>query len=175
MVKKILPGKDKNKEKKISNKKKAVAPAKPKKMIMPKQELVPTEVKEFDDPLRHIDPIMEDIFTIEDENDDEEYEVSHNINKIQFPQLEPVEETKKLEEDVFSNIPVSITVELGRSEISLKEVYELSEGSIIELSRYVGEPLDLVVNGQIIATGEVVSVDNNYGLRITEVISKAVK
>ena len=51
------------------------------------------------------------------------------------------------------------------------EVYELTEGSIIELDRLVGEPLDLVVNGQIIAQGEVVAIDNNYGFRITNIVS----
>lgn len=66
-------------------------------------------------------------------------------------------------------------MELGRSHVSLKEVFELSEGSIIELERLVGEPLDLVVNGQVVAQGEVVAIDNNYGLRVTNVISAAKK
>ncbi|MFA5880291.1 MAG: flagellar motor switch protein FliN [Candidatus Margulisiibacteriota bacterium] len=137
--------------------------------------------KEFDDPLKNIDPIMEDIFSTGDEEDkldNEDLSVIEDntvpsISKIQFPMLEVSEENKKIEEDIFSSIPVSVTVELGRSELSLKDVYELRDGSIIELSRFVGEPLDLVINGQIIAHGEVVSVDNNYGLRITEIIAKA--
>ena len=68
---------------------------------------------------------------------------------------------------------MTVSVELGRSQISLKEVLDLSEGSIVELQRLVGEPLDLVVNGQIIAQGEVVAIDNNYGLRITNVIARS--
>ena len=57
------------------------------------------------------------------------------------------------------------------SKISLKEIFELSEGAIIELERMVGEPLDLVVNGQVVAQGEVVAIDNNYGLRVTGIKS----
>ena len=73
---------------------------------------------------------------------------------------------------MLHNIPVNLSVELGRTKISLKEVMDLNEGSIIELERLVGEPLDLVVNGQIIAQGEVVAIDNNYGLRITNVVAQ---
>ena len=75
----------------------------------------------------------------------------------------------------FSNIPVKISAELGRSQLSLKDVYDLSEGSIVELERLVGEPLDLVINGQAIAQGEVVAVDNKYGLRITNLIQTSPK
>lgn len=72
--------------------------------------------------------------------------------------------------DVFGNIPVEVTVQMGKSKISLKEVMELSKGSVIELSKVAGEPLDLLVNGQLIGRGEVVAIDDNYGIRVTEVI-----
>lgn len=146
------------------------------KKATPKKEKIEKEKREFDDPLKNIDPIMEDIFSIEEDDPevvDNEENSAPSISRIQFPQLEAADENKKVEEDIFSNIPVTVTVELGRSELSLKEVYELRDGSIIELSRFVGEPLDLVINGQVIAHGEVVSVDNNYGLRITEIVAKA--
>lgn len=93
------------------------------------------------------------------------------VDDIQFPNLTKNVSDQKVGNDVFSNIPVSVSVELGRSRVSLKEVFELTEGSIIELERLVGEPLDLVVNGQIIAQGEVVAIDNNYGFRVTNIIS----
>ena len=67
---------------------------------------------------------------------------------------------------------MNVSVELGRAKISLKEVFELTEGAIIELDRLVGEPLDLVVNGQVVAQGEVVAIDNSYGLRVTNIIAK---
>lgn len=94
------------------------------------------------------------------------------VDGIQFPSLEKGLSAKKFNSDVFSNIPVEVTVELGRTKISLKDLYELSEGSIIELERLAGEPLDLVVNGQIVAQGEVVAIDENYGLRITNIVAR---
>ncbi|MBT5855673.1 flagellar motor switch protein FliN [bacterium] len=96
-----------------------------------------------------------------------------NIAQIEFPDLGSDQVGgKRFEDDIFSNIPVKVSVELGRSKLSLKEVYELTEGSIIELERLVGEPLDLVINGQVIAQGEVVAIDNKYGLRIKTLVSK---
>ncbi|RAP38741.1 flagellar motor switch protein FliN [Candidatus Marinamargulisbacteria bacterium SCGC AAA071-K20] len=93
------------------------------------------------------------------------------ISGVQFPDIEMEQSEDKMNSGIFSNIPVDVAVELGRSHVSLKEVFELTEGSIIELERLVGEPLDLVVNGQVVAQGEVVAIDNNYGLRVTNVIS----
>jgi flagellar motor switch protein FliN/FliY len=78
----------------------------------------------------------------------------------------------KLEAKTLGDIPVEVTVELGRTQMSLREVLELQEGSVIELDRLAGEPLDLKVGGQLIAQGEVVAVDDYYGLRITNVIVK---
>lgn len=97
------------------------------------------------------------------------------VSDVRFPTLTDSEKGQPVELDIFANIPVNLSVELGRSQISLKEVYELTEGSIIELERLVGEPLDLVVNGQVIAQGEVVAIDNNYGLRITNIVASAQK
>jgi flagellar motor switch protein FliN len=94
-----------------------------------------------------------------------------SVADVEFPVLTPNASGQKLEEDVFSRIPVTVSVELGRCQVSLKDVLELSDGAIVELDRLVGEPLDLVVNGQVIAQGEVVAVDNNYGLRITAIKS----
>jgi flagellar motor switch protein FliN/FliY len=94
------------------------------------------------------------------------------VSGIQFPTLEKGLSAKKFNNEVFSNIPVEVTVELGRTKISLKDLYELSEGSIIELERLAGEPLDLVVNGQTVAQGEVVAIDENYGLRITHIVAR---
>ena len=134
--------------------------------------------KEFDDPLNEIDPVMNQAFSgtaskvesAEVQQDSGSYNVSN-----EFPDLTEtnVTESESLNQNVFKNIPVTVSVELGRSQISLKEVLDLSEGSIVELQRLVGEPLDLVVNGQIIAQGEVVAIDNNYGLRITNVIARS--
>jgi flagellar motor switch protein FliN len=125
------------------------------------------EKKGFEDPLGDIDPVMQQAFSVENKNLD----FTNPVSEIQFPMLNSDESGSSVEVDVFSNIPVRVSVELGRSQISLKEVFELTEGSIIELERLVGEPLDLVVNGQVIAHGEVVAIDNNYGFRVTSIIS----
>ncbi len=95
-----------------------------------------------------------------------------DVKKIKFPELERMERGGKLEGRTLGDIPVQVTVELGRTQMTLREVLELSEGSVIELDRLAGEPLDLKVGGQLIAQGEVVAVDDYYGLRITNVIVK---
>lgn len=131
----------------------------------------------FEDPLDDVDPIMAEAFSTGEVAPSHEEEISSpdsdSVSDIQFPVFDEEVQGQQLHLDVFSNIPVNLSVELGRSEISLKEVYELTEGSIIELDRMVGEPLDLVVNGQVVAQGEVVAIDNNYGLRITTVVAKS--
>jgi len=94
------------------------------------------------------------------------------VKRIRFPELEKLERGGKLEGKTLGDIPVQVTVELGRTSMTLREVLELQEGSIVELDRLAGEPLDLKVGGQLIAQGEVVAVDDYYGLRITNVIVK---
>ena len=94
------------------------------------------------------------------------------IKRIKFPELENKETGKRVEEKTLGDIPVQAVVELGRTNLTLREVLELSEGSIIELDRLAGEPLDVKVGGQLVAQGEVVAVDDYYGLRITNVYIK---
>lgn len=73
--------------------------------------------------------------------------------------------------ELILDIPLDVTVELGRVRMLIKEVLELSSGSIIELDRVAGEPVDLLVNGRLIAKGEVVVIEDNFGIRITEIMS----
>lgn len=94
------------------------------------------------------------------------------VKNVRFPEFDEGEKGEKVESHVLGDIPVQATVELGSTELSLKEILELSEGSIIELNRLAGEPLDLKVGGQLVAQGEVVAVDDYYGLRITNVVMK---
>jgi flagellar motor switch protein FliN/FliY len=94
------------------------------------------------------------------------------VKKVNFPELDEGERGAKLGGKALGEIPVQVNVELGGSQMTLKEVLELSEGSIIELDRLAGEPLDLKVGGQLIAQGEVVAIDDYYGLRITNVLIK---
>jgi flagellar motor switch protein FliN/FliY len=75
--------------------------------------------------------------------------------------------------DLIMDIPLDVSVELGRVQMLIKDVLELATGSIVELERVAGEPVDLLVNGQLIAKGEVVVIEDNFGIRITEIISPA--
>lgn len=69
------------------------------------------------------------------------------------------------------NVPLQVTVELGRTEQSVRELLELNVGSIIELSKLAGDPMDIMVNGKVLARGEVVVIDEEFGIRVTEILS----
>lgn len=81
------------------------------------------------------------------------------------------EENKNL--SLVMDVTLNLTVELGKTELSIKDVLELTRGSVIELERIAGEPVDLMANGKLIAKGEVVVIEDNFGLRITSIISPA--
>ena len=162
--------------------------------------MVEKENEVFEDPLVDVDPIMKEAYSSTDveaplpdfPDDVEQTDHSHlygtpnkgfnhsrendaqkvEISNVEFPEISSSHQGQKIETGLFRNIPVQVSVELGRSMISLREIFELTEGSIIELDRLVGEPLDLVVNGQIVAQGEVVAIDNNFGLRIKSILSQ---
>jgi flagellar motor switch protein FliN len=69
-------------------------------------------------------------------------------------------------------VPLQIAVELGRTRLTIRELLELSQGSILELDRHAGEPVDVLVNGRPLARGEVVVIDEEFGIRITDVVSE---
>ena len=73
--------------------------------------------------------------------------------------------------DFLLDIPVEITVEVGRTKMLISDLLKLGHGSIIELSKLSGENMEVLANQKLIAKGEVVSVDNNYGIRVTEIIT----
>lgn len=73
--------------------------------------------------------------------------------------------------EMVMDIPVKLSVELGRTRITIKQLLELAQGSVIELDGLAGEPMDILINGYLIAQGEVVVVDDKYGIRITEIIT----
>lgn len=79
-------------------------------------------------------------------------------------------EKRKL--DTILDIPVTISMEVGRSNISIRNLLQLNQGSVVELDRVAGEPLDVLVNGTLIAHGEVVVVNDKFGIRLTDVISQ---
>ncbi|CAH9054360.1 Flagellar motor switch protein FliN [Pseudoalteromonas holothuriae] len=80
------------------------------------------------------------------------------------------DEKRKL--DTILDIPVTISMEVGRSKINIRNLLQLNQGSVVELDRVAGEPLDVLVNGTLIAHGEVVVVNDKFGIRLTDVISQ---
>jgi len=74
---------------------------------------------------------------------------------------------------VILDIPVTIGMEIGRTQLSIRNLLQLNQGSIIELDRLAGEPMDVLVNGTLVAHGEVVVVNEKFGIRLTDVISPA--
>ncbi len=75
--------------------------------------------------------------------------------------------------DVILDIPVTLSMEIGRTELPIHNLLQLNQGSVVELDRLAGEPLDVLVNGTLIAHGEVVVVNEKFGIRLTDVISPA--
>lgn len=77
--------------------------------------------------------------------------------------------TKSME--FFMDIPLQVTVELGRSKMLLKDLLQLQQGSIVELSKLAGEPLDVYVNSRLVARGEAVVTNEKYGVRLTDIVN----
>ena len=96
------------------------------------------------------------------------------VQEAQFASFESPSLTKAESNnlDMLLDIPLQVTVELGRTKRSIKEILEMSSGSIIELDKLAGEPVDILVNNRLIANGEVVVIDENFGVRITDILSQ---
>ncbi|MDQ0230524.1 flagellar motor switch protein FliN/FliY [Metabacillus malikii] len=97
-----------------------------------------------------------------------------NVKPADFAAFEPVQyQQQDIQNlDMLLDIPLKVTVELGRTKRSVKEILELSSGSIIELDKLAGEPVDILVNSKIVAKGEVVVIDENFGVRVTDIVSQ---
>ncbi|MBM7586842.1 flagellar motor switch protein FliN/FliY [Bacillus pakistanensis] len=98
-----------------------------------------------------------------------------NVQPASFSEFEQTSslnhESRNL--DMLLDIPLNVSVELGRTKRSVKDILELSSGSIIELDKLAGEPVDILVNSRLIAQGEVVVIDENFGVRITDIVSQS--
>lgn len=98
-----------------------------------------------------------------------------SYEKAQFGQLQsdgrPGNEDVNL--DVILDIPVTLSVEIGRTKQTIRNLLQLNQGSVVEMDRLAGEPMDVLVNGTLIAHGEVVVVNEKFGIRLTDVISAA--
>ena len=90
----------------------------------------------------------------------------------QFDEDAPISAEERRKLDAILDIPVTITMEVGRSQITIRNLLQLNQGSVVELDRIAGEPLDVLVNGTLIAHGEVVVVNDKFGIRLRDVISQ---
>jgi flagellar motor switch protein FliN len=97
------------------------------------------------------------------------------VQPIDFASFEPtpLAETESKNLNILLDIPLQVTVELGRTKRSVQDILNLSSGSIIELDKLAGEPVDILVNNKLIAKGEVVVIDENFGVRVTDIISQS--
>lgn len=94
----------------------------------------------------------------------------------QFESLTPevgAEEPSDIHLDAILDVPVTVSMEIGRTRINIRNLLQLNQGSVVELDRLAGEPMDVLVNGTLIAQGEVVVVNEKFGIRLTDVISPA--
>ncbi len=88
-----------------------------------------------------------------------------------FPKLAGAGKDAHNDIDMILDIPVQLTVELGRTRIPIKHILQLAQGSVIELDALAGEPMDVLVNGCLIAQGEVVVVNDKFGIRLTDIVT----
>ncbi|MGY3713911.1 flagellar motor switch phosphatase FliY [Sutcliffiella cohnii] len=97
-----------------------------------------------------------------------------NVQRAEFTSFSegPVQETGSNNLNMLLDIPLHLTVELGRTKRTVKDILDLSTGSIIELDKLAGEPVDILVNNKLIAQGEVVVIDESFGVRVTDIISQ---
>lgn len=90
-----------------------------------------------------------------------------------FEQLSPASDAGAVQNDIdlILDIPVQMTIELGRTKITIKNLLQLTQGSVVELDGLAGEPMDVMVNGFLIAQGEVVVVNDKFGIRLTDIVT----
>lgn len=126
--------------------------------------------------LNDLDPVLHDSFSGKDVSQEVAFDLNNiennpdnkvEVKNIAYAQSAPSPKAStSFSESFIDQVEVYASVQLGKAKLSLKELQSLAEGSLIELDRYVGEPVELVVNNKVIALGEVVSVDNKFGLKI---------
>lgn len=113
-----------------------------------------------------------------EQGDGKTVDMGANEMNVQVAELDELQDDTPLSADqhrkldTILDIPVTISMEVGRSNISIRNLLQLNQGSVVELDRVAGEPLDVLVNGTLIAHGEVVVVNDKFGIRLTDVISQ---
>ena len=97
-----------------------------------------------------------------------------HVREAQFSDLRHKDEaSRRTNLDFLLDVPLQLTVELGRTNLEIRQILELGKGSVVELDKLAGEPVEIYVNGKLIAKGEVVTIDENFGVKIVDIVSKA--
>ena len=101
-------------------------------------------------------------------------DLGSEVHPVRFEQLTPPQPGGSLPSSIemLMDVPLRVTVELGRTQMSVRQVLELQNGAVVELDRMAGEAVDVLVNDKLMARGEVVVVDDKFGIRITELVSQ---
>ena len=110
---------------------------------------------------------------------EDEIEATDEVKAAIFQEVEkpaekkagPPSASEDLNLDVILDVPVTLSMEIGRTQINIRNLLQLNQGSVVELDRFAGEPLDVLVNGTLVAHGEVVVINEKFGIRLTDVIS----
>lgn len=107
------------------------------------------------------------------EQSDTDATASGDIDAMAFSELQKNrgDSSEKVDLDVLLDIPVTLQLEIGRATVSIRNLLSYTQGSVVEMDRLAGEPLDLLVNGTLIAHGEVVVINDKFGVRLTDVVS----
>ena len=95
------------------------------------------------------------------------------VNRIESDALNGFAVEGDVNLDMILDVPVTVAMEVGRTRISIRNLLQLNQGSVVELDRAAGEPLDVFVNGTLVAHGEVVVINEKFGIRLTDVVSPA--
>ena len=103
-------------------------------------------------------------------------EQSGGFASAEFPEFPEQKQQKfasadEVKLDVILDVPVTLSLEIGRTKINIRNLLQLNQGSVVELDRFAGEPMDVLVNGTLVAHGEVVVVNDKFGIRLTDIIS----
>ncbi len=114
---------------------------------------------------------------LEQQADEEDPAADGSTEVAEFDALEegPVNmaSTGDVNMDAILDVPVTISMEIGRTNVTIRNLLQLNQGSVVELDRLAGEPMDVLVNGTLIAQGEVVVVNEKFGIRLTDIISQS--
>ncbi len=106
-----------------------------------------------------------------EEQDEKEPAAKAEPSTATFEELTDESAGEAVNMDSILDVPVTISMEIGRTKINIRNLLQLNQGSVVELDRLAGEPMDVLVNGTLIAQGEVVVVNEKFGLRLTDIIS----